>query len=140
MTLVERLREHDCWLARAQLACEAADLLESQAARIAELESERDAREGLVCDQCIAGSGWCENAVEGRYPCTCMTEAEPYQLLQQELAALRRKIDEAPVVAWSHNCSDNSDVEFFTVSLESDHPLAVHNGSHPLISKEDLQK
>ncbi len=55
------------------------------------LTKERDDREGLVCDQCIDGSGWCENAVEGRYPCTCMTEAEPYQLLQDQLAAAQAR-------------------------------------------------
>ena len=46
--------------------------------------------EGKVCDDCD-GSGWQENAVEGRYPCTCMTEAEPYQLL----AARAQKMQEA---------------------------------------------
>lgn len=41
---------------------------------------------GLVCYDC-AGTGWLEN----RYPCTCMTEAEPYQILLQERNALALK-------------------------------------------------
>jgi len=38
-------------------------------------------QEGLVCANCL-DTGWLENREEGRHPCTCMTEAEPYQLLQ----------------------------------------------------------
>lgn len=64
-----------------------ADELAEARQRIKDLEAELAAREGLVCDQCIDGLGWRYNAVEDRYPCTCMTEAEPYQLLQHDLAA-----------------------------------------------------
>lgn len=53
--------------------------------KVADLERQLADREGLVCGDCD-GSGWLENSVEGRYPCTCMTEAEPYQLLQSQLA------------------------------------------------------
>lgn len=42
-------------------------------------------KESLVCGDCD-GSGWLDNREEGRYPCTCMTEAEPYQILQEQLA------------------------------------------------------
>lgn len=61
--------------------------LEQLQAKVAELEAE-NARlsDGAVCGDCD-GSGWLENRVEGRYPCTCMTEAEPYQLLAEQLAA-----------------------------------------------------
>ena len=61
--------------------------IEQLAARVRELEEE-NARlsDGAVCGDCD-GSGWLENRVEGRYPCACMTEAEPYQLLAEQLAA-----------------------------------------------------
>ena len=68
--------------------CTPTALVRELEAQLAAMTKERDEREGLVCDQCIEGSGWCENAVEGRYACTCMTEAEPYQLLQAQLAAM----------------------------------------------------
>jgi hypothetical protein len=60
--------------------------------RVAELEKERDeaiANEGRVCADCN-DSGWLENRVDGRYPCTCMTESEPYQLLESQLATCER--------------------------------------------------
>ena len=61
--------------------------IEQLTARVRELEEE-NARlsDGAVCGDCD-GSGWLENRVDGRYPCTCMTEAEPYQLLAEQLAA-----------------------------------------------------
>lgn len=109
---------------------------DEQAARIAELEAELE-RERIRLAACgSAALGFFEGCKDEYYSASLGDVLR----LRENLAALRRKIDEAPVEAWSHNCSDNSDVEFFTVSLESDHPLAVHNGSHPLISKEDLQK
>ena len=40
-----------------------------------------------VCGDCD-GTGWQYNRVEGRYACTCMTEAEPYQLLEAEVERL----------------------------------------------------
>lgn len=42
-----------------------------------------------VCGDCD-GTGWRHNRVEGRYPCTCMTEAEPYQLLNDMLEKIAR--------------------------------------------------
>lgn len=42
-----------------------------------------------VCGDCD-GSGWLYNRVEGRYPCTCMTEAEPYQILSNAMEEIRR--------------------------------------------------
>ena len=59
---------------------ELAQLRSELAAAQAELAN----REGLVCGDCD-GSGWLENRVDGKHPCTCMTEAEPYQLLQDKL-------------------------------------------------------
>ena len=44
-------------------------------------------RDGMTCGDCN-DTGWLENREEGRYPCTCMTEAEPYQLLLAERDAL----------------------------------------------------
>ena len=48
-------------------------------------------------------------------------------------AALRRKIDEAPVVAWKHHYEDYS-------KRIARAPDNVASFSVPLISKEDLQK
>jgi len=55
--------------------------------------------EGKVCGDCD-GSGWQENRVEGRHPCTCMTEAEPYQLL--ELTVLKSFYKEVEQI-WADN-------------------------------------
>ena len=55
--------------------------------------------EGKVCGDCD-GSGWQENREEGRYPCTCMTEAEPYQLL--ELTVLKSFYKEVEQI-WADN-------------------------------------
>lgn len=44
-------------------------------------------REGVVCDDCD-GTGWLENRVDGRHPCTCITEAEPYQILEAKQARI----------------------------------------------------
>ncbi len=49
------------------------------------------------------------------------------------LAVLRRKIDEAPVVAWKHHYEDYSN----RIARAPDN---VASFSVPLISKEDLQK
>jgi len=43
--------------------------------------------EELVCGDCD-GSGWKQNRVEGRHACTCMTEAEPFQILLKSLEKL----------------------------------------------------
>lgn len=66
--------------------------IEQLQANVAELEEE-NARlnDGAVCGDCD-GSGWLENRVEGRYPCTCMTEAEPYQLLAEQLATSQAEL------------------------------------------------
>jgi len=53
-----------------------------------ELEARLLNREGMTCEDCN-DTGWLENREEGRYPCTCMTEAEPYQLLRAECDALK---------------------------------------------------
>lgn len=45
-------------------------------------------RDGMTCGDCN-DTGWLENREEGRYPCTCMTEAEPYQILLAERDALK---------------------------------------------------
>ena len=47
--------------------------------RIAELEE----MDGLLCADCM-DTGWLENRVEGKYPCTCVSETEPYQILVQQ--------------------------------------------------------
>lgn len=62
----------------------------SSAARIAELEVQVSELEGLAEYQCAdcQDTGWLENRVEGKYACTCMTEMEPYQLLESRIAEL----------------------------------------------------
>lgn len=61
--------------------------------RIKELEAKLDNRDGLVCGDCD-GSGWLENRVDGKFPCTCMTEAEPYQLLQERVITLESELQD----------------------------------------------
>lgn len=50
-----------------------------------------------VCDECCdktgAPTGWVENRVEGRVPCACVSESEPYQILQRERDELRKEVD-----------------------------------------------
>lgn len=78
-------------------------------ARISELEAERD---------------WLHHKSE------CLNMERKSQ--DRELATLRKRIDEAPVVAWMSPVKER---------LEFSRPDTVY-GSHtiPLISKEDLQK
>ena len=46
-----------------------------------------------VCDECN-GSGWNENRVEGRHPCVCIEESEPYIALKKERDGFKQwKID-----------------------------------------------
>ncbi len=59
--------------------------------RIKELE---DWDDGTCCHDCN-DTGWLENRVEGKYPCTCMTECEPYQLLETENTALNEQLVKA---------------------------------------------
>lgn len=55
------------------------------------LRKERDELAERVCDECN-GDGWKYNRVEGRHPCVCVEEAEPYQLLETELETLRADV------------------------------------------------
>lgn len=116
MTLIERLRQHalpdphdEREVLHAPLLKEAADLLESQAARIAELEAERD-----------------NFHMEYRMKCDVETKQ-----LHEQLAALRRKIDETPVVAWMTKQNG-----WVRIAEGSTNPVDY---DIPLISKEDLQ-
>ena len=54
-----------------------------------------DERDELACDVCgdCNQTGWQYNRVEGRHACTCMTEMEPYQLLQNQLDDLTAERD-----------------------------------------------
>lgn len=72
--------------------------------------------EKSVCDECD-GSGWVENRVYGKEPCVCMTEAEPYQLLQQQLAnsqaenlRLRKALES--LLSWVDDWAETSDTDF----------------------------
>ena len=111
MTLIERLRVINPFPDSLAIRKEAADLIESQAARIAELEAERD-----------------NFHMEYRMKCDVETKQ-----LHEELAALRRKIDEAPVVAWLCN-GETYQVKQCSIITDEEFPDQV-----PLISKEDLK-
>lgn len=49
-----------------------------------------------TCDVCSPEDyGWQHNRVEGRVPCICMEEAEPYQILKAEIERLREADERA---------------------------------------------
>jgi len=54
------------------------------AAMITSLAADNEATDQKVCDEC-SGDGWVHNRVEGRGACTCMIEAEPFQILLKAL-------------------------------------------------------
>lgn len=129
MTLIERLRAENTWFSNHILGTEAADLLESQAARIAELEAEAiDARRVLRQS---------EEVIRALH-----REATEYKT---ELTALRRKIDEAPVVAWCvaydtiHGTRIHSDPLRYAPAVDAHVKRCGGRASKvALISKEDL--
>lgn len=127
-SIVERLRGLDTFGYQSQLACEAADLIEQQAERIKELEAERDAER----DNCVNIIAAYQEERTALVRAVDTDYEQLYRETQEQLAALRRKIDEAPVVAWMSPGKER---------LEFSSPATVY-GSHtiPLISKEDLQK
>ena len=61
---------------------------------------------GILCPDCN-DTGWLENRVEGKYPCTCMTECEPYQLLEAENKTLRGVYYAAEYVLGSYQDGTN---------------------------------
>lgn len=85
-------------------------------ARIAELEAERD-----------------NFHMEYRMKCDVETKQ-----LHEKLAALRRKIDEAPVVAW---LCEGEDIygEYYCYVVSATPPDQDHVTIKPLISRGDLQ-
>lgn len=109
MNIVERLRLYKPIDNTSTLINEAADLIEQQAARIKELEAAMPLYDELLIRCAIA---------------------------EKELAALRQRIDDAPVVGYHFSRHDN----FGRIVWDVDH--AVHPDAieyRPLISKEDLQ-
>lgn len=65
--------------------------IEQLQAKNAELEKEVESlTSGIMCEDC-GDTGWQENAVEGRYVCSCVAETEPYQLLEKEVARLKEE-------------------------------------------------
>lgn len=102
MTLIERLRLYKPIDNTSSLINEAADLLEQQAARIAELEAEN-------------------RRIADMWAASC-----------DELRTLRRKIDEAPVVAWFSRTSHAGYGGIWNYQTDET--------DIPLISKEDLRK
>ena len=137
-SIVERLRNpfhmHDSPTMR-----EAADLIEQQAERIKELEAYNATR----TDEMIAAtrrikeleSALCEE-VEARSRWYC--EADK---LKEELAALRQRIADAPVVAWLHEARQDSDVITNAVKHVWGGVAVGKEAKYtiPLISKEDLK-
>ena len=89
--------------------------------RIKELEEVDD----LLCSDCM-DTGWLENRVEGKYPCTCVSETEPYQILVQqnseqaaEIARLKAVIGECKEVL--EDCHQNINQERgFASEIERD--------------------
>lgn len=118
MTLIEQLRDLNP-------LDTTADLLESQAARIAELEAALDQSQ-------LTGVKFARRIAELEVELES-TRAKNFEVLMalgdraEELAALLRKIDEAPVVA---HISHNGQV--FSNGF-------VYETDKPLISKEDLK-
>lgn len=114
-------------------------LIEQQAERIKELEAYNATR----TDEMIAAtrrikeleSALCEE-VEARSRWYC--EADK---LKEELAALRRRIDDAPVVAWLHEARQDSDVITNAVKHVWGGVAVGKEAKYtiPLISKEDLK-
>lgn len=72
--------------------------------RIRGLLDENSHLNSLICDECAdaegRATGWCENRVEGRYPCVCLTETEAWQereaLIGRLTEELRTTIDQIP--------------------------------------------
>ena len=64
---------------------------------VAEQKQRIDELEQNICDECTdeqgTPTGWIENRVEGKAPCTCMIEAEPYQVLVRENEELKAHVD-----------------------------------------------
>ena len=136
MTLIERLRQPVLHYATCH---EAADLLESQAAileerddmilsqaaRIAELEAE------------LAISIRNESAIRLLMECYQLGGCTDHERLACDLTAIRRKIDEAPVVAW---LCEGKDIygEYYCYVVSATPPDQDHVTIKPLISKEDL--
>lgn len=105
-SIVERLRTV---LLNLHEQNEAADLIEQQAERIKELEAERDAER----DNCVA--------IIAAY--------------QEQLATLRQRIADAPVVAWVIRNAECDMKGWIPAKAWADGEF-----QYPLISKEDLQK
>lgn len=64
---------------------------QSPAELISRIINERDELTQQVCDECSPDNyGWVFNSVEIRGACTCMIEAEPFQILLKALEKLSR--------------------------------------------------
>ena len=72
--------------------------MEEEGSPVEEVERLIALREGMTCADCN-DTGWLENRVEGKIPCTCMTEVEPYQLLQAKLVELTDKLKYSSMAA-----------------------------------------
>ena len=87
------------------LVAEAADLIEAQQRRIAELEETLDElREEKNCPRIYVHRGGVTRGIYGTSSITAYTALEAeLKAVEGELAALRAKIENAEVVAWETN-------------------------------------
>lgn len=75
----------------------------------------------FFCADC-QDTGWLQNREEGVYPCTCMTEAEPYQQLQTTITEQAAQMEALKKDAerWRYAlkrgfwCADNPNVEAYS--------------------------
>jgi len=74
------------------------------------LRAESEVERAYQCHDC-QDSGWLLNRVDGKYPCTCLTETEPYRLLKQERDALAKdNIRLRKLMQWFVDRCDNGEV------------------------------
>jgi cell division protein FtsB len=73
---------------------------EASEAEVKELKEKIAYLEEYCCSDC-QHTGWLENRVDGRYPCACVVEMEPYQLLRAELIKHKKIISAFTAI---HEC------------------------------------
>ena len=83
-------------------------------------------RDGMTCGDCN-DTGWLENREEGRYPCTCMTEAEPYQLLEAERDDWKSRYESSLSVNQMHSDNNAEMLKFNAKLLAERDALAMQN-------------
>jgi|GEM_PF-5942237 len=85
-SMAEKIRRDGECAELSALVC--LDMIVMLQAEVKRLETENEELGQQVCSECSPENyGWIFNRVEGKAACGCMTEAEPFQILQ---AALER--------------------------------------------------